>query len=576
RRITVPTADASQDKKSGSAETVMKHYVYNNFVIPEDRERIVDILEIAPSKNRGKQVTRESRYKAVSDELEAISIESNLGWGVFADFNTKKLIFDCFESKDLTQDNPQGNSPVFFSPEFETIKSQGFIDSDLDLRNVGYVGGQGEGKDRKIVTIGDTGGWERMETFVDARDVGTEDEDEEEELTEEEIVEMLTDRGNEKLSEMETVFSLEAQILTPVTRLSYDEDTQNSMQKQVTPFQYERDFDLGDKVQVVNKSWGLTMTAPITEFLEVHEQSGFKLEATFGQSRPTLITKIKDKFDELEGIEKQEAPTMVAVEKMKEAINYSDDKLSEEERKRIEQAKANLESSKEYADEQDVVYDDIAKKDASDKSEQAKEHANEQDIIYDGIAKEDAKNKANQAESNANNYTNTVGDELRKGIENTLDAIDVAMKLVDADMDRIENEVIPEVEQTIKENNIPKQNNPPETIPESGLWWDTSVKPSRLKRWDDSTEQWFPLAPTDEEVDSLIQGMRDEAIQAGKSYTEEEIQATEKAILDELKSQTGDINEHIESLDELADSLKDRANQIDELINEQGDKISNM
>ncbi|WP_239544118.1 siphovirus ReqiPepy6 Gp37-like family protein [Virgibacillus halotolerans] len=363
RRISIPPSSTSHDRKSGDAETVMKHYVYNNFIDPAAKSRKLDILEIAPNQNRGEHVVWESRFKDIGKELEKISIESGLGWGIFVNFNTKKLVFDCFQAKNLTQNNEFGYSPVFFSPEFETIKSQNFIDSDADYKNVGYVGGQGEGVGRKIIELGNAAGWDRIETFVDARDIGTEDEETAEELTDEEIEEMLIKRGNEKLSEMETVFSLEAEILTPITRKSYEYTHEGYLhpaqttgryeakQQQITPFQYEKDFDLGDRVQIVNKSWELTMTAPIINFMEVHEPGGFRLEGTFGQTRPTLITKIKDKFDELEGIEKQEAPAAVAVEYMKKAMKYGDDNLTKEERKRIEQAIANLEASKSFTEQ---------------------------------------------------------------------------------------------------------------------------------------------------------------------------------------------------------------------------------
>ena len=332
RRITVPPSHTGYDRKSGNAETIMKHYVYNHFINPANRARIMPHLEIAPNYNRGDYIEWESRLKNVAEELENISIKSGLGWGIFANFKTKKLIFDVIEAKDLTQDNPFGNNPVFFSPEFETIKSQSFIDSDNDLKTVGYVGGQGEGVERKIVTIGNKTGWDRIEIFIDARDIGTEDEESEEELTDEEIEQRLIERGQSKMSEMENIRSLEAEILTPV--------------KDITPFQYEKDFDLGDIVQVVNKSWGLEMTAPITEFKEIYEPGGFRLEATFGRSVPLFTDKIKREFDELKGVEKQELPAQIAVETKR----YTDHKVSKEEQERIKQSEENLKASKEFTE----------------------------------------------------------------------------------------------------------------------------------------------------------------------------------------------------------------------------------
>ncbi|SET02624.1 virus ReqiPepy6 Gp37-like protein [Salinibacillus kushneri] len=350
RRITVPPDNKSHDQISGDAETVMKHFIDKHFITPEDPERKMPQLEIAPNLHQGDYIEYESRYKKVSDELEAIGKRTGLGWMVYADTKNKKFIFDVLKSKDLRQNNTEGNSPVVFSPEFGTVKSQHFSDSDKEYKNSAYVGGQGEGEERKIVEIGDEEkGLDRIETFIDARDIGN-SEGSEEELSEDEIEQQLIERGELKLSEMQNKLYLEAQILTPVTENI--NRIPNGQKIVRTPFEYEVDFDLGDRVSILNKSWGVKMAAPITKFLEVHEAGGFRLEATFGESLPTFITKIKNKFDELNGVEKQEIPAKFAKIQAQEAKEYSDGQLSKEQQERVKQAQENLEESKRYASEE--------------------------------------------------------------------------------------------------------------------------------------------------------------------------------------------------------------------------------
>src|SRR5690625_4645821 len=221
----------------------MKHYVQNNFIDPVDPNRQMPMLEIAPVLNRGSKVKWESRYKNVADELENIGQIGNLGWTVYADIPRKKFVFDVVEGKDLTQENADGNHPVFFSPDFSTVESQNFVNSDQELRNVGYVGGQGEGVDRKIMELGKTSGIDRIEEFIDARDVGTDEEDEETgettELTPEELEEQRIERGINKMRETPTVPSVEAERLTPTTRKSYERDGYNVRERitQETPFE---------------------------------------------------------------------------------------------------------------------------------------------------------------------------------------------------------------------------------------------------------------------------------------------------------------------------------------------------
>ncbi|MCT2138090.1 hypothetical protein M3E13_19520, partial [Oceanobacillus kimchii] len=330
----------------------------------------------------------------------------------------KKWIFDVAERRDVTQGNEAGLQPVFFSPDFQTIKTQHFVDSDVNYKNVGYVGGQGEGVERTIVKVGDSKGFDLHETFIDARDIGEDRGEDEEELTEEEIEQLLITRGEQKMREFETTFYLEAQILTPTIN---DNSGRFTMR---TPFEYEKDFHLGDMVEVFNKRWNITMDAPITEFKEIHEANGFVLEAVFGEAQPTLIKKINDKFNELFGVDIQELPAKISVEKMKEAINFADERISEEERKRIEQALENLQESKQWADEksyqaeqeakrhaddQDTFYDEIAKEDAKNKADEAednsKHYADEKDKIVEDNAKQDASNKAKEAEDSAKDYT---------------------------------------------------------------------------------------------------------------------------------------------------------------------------
>lgn len=379
QRVTIPPAHTSHDRKSGSAETVMKHYVDRHFVNPSDPSRKIDYIEIAPDKKRGKYVKWESRFKNVADEISDISKAGNLGFYMYADMVRKKWIFDVIEPRDLTQDNVEGNPPVFFSPDFTTIKSQTFVDSDSNYRNVAYVGGQGEGVDRKIVKIGNESGIDLYEEFIDARDIGneTESEDgEEKELTEEELEQLLIERGKEKLKDFETIFYLEAQILTPTHA------ERQSRFAVVTPFEYETDFRLGDVVQVFNKKWGLTMDAPITEIKEIHEANGFVLEATFGEAQPTLIEKIRNEFDELKGIEKQEIPAKLVVDQFDKASEYVDERISAEEQARIEQAYKNLETAKKFTEEYAEKKRALSPVEPEDKSVIWIDNSDEENVIW--------------------------------------------------------------------------------------------------------------------------------------------------------------------------------------------------
>src|SRR5699024_725586 len=103
----------------------------------------------------------------------------------------------------------------------------------------------------------------------------------------------------------------------PVTRKSYEYESGYLYHAQprrravvknttITPFEYEVDFNIGDIVDVFNKKWGVSLSTPIVEILEIHEKGGFRIEATFGDTRPTITKKLKKRFDDIEDIDKQE------------------------------------------------------------------------------------------------------------------------------------------------------------------------------------------------------------------------------------------------------------------------------
>lgn len=281
QRIIVPPTNDSHDRASGAAETVMKHYINNHIVNPVDVKRKIDMVVIASDQQRGSSISWESRFKNLADELIEISKTSGLGWDVTLDFSSKTWIFDVFEGRNLTV-NQTENPPVIFSSQFESLKQLSFVESDANYRNYGYIAGQGEGEDRRVVEVGDAEGLSRIETFIDARDISEQDEDQQA-LPEEQVIAKLRERGQQKLSEFAQEFFLEGQILT------------NS------PFKYEIDYDLGDIVTIQNREWGVTRDARITEIKEIYEPGGFQIEATFGESRPTLIKKLKQELAQISG-----------------------------------------------------------------------------------------------------------------------------------------------------------------------------------------------------------------------------------------------------------------------------------
>ena len=278
QRITYPPAHTAYDNKQADAETVMHHYVMNNAINPAELERVLPSIIMGGNLLRGTDVSWQSRFKVLAEEIEGICELSGLGWNIIPDIQQKNYVFTALEGKNLSA-NQSVLPPVIFSPEFDSLGQLSYTESELDYKNYAIIAGQGEGVDRRVIMLGDSSGFERYELFVDARDVEEEKEGEDgQEPTPRPVAEIeadLINRGNQKLAEHEQEIYLEGQPLSK------------------SPFTYEKDYDLGDIVTLQNRDWGITLDARITKVKEIYEAGGRKLEHTFGNSRPTLIDKIK-------------------------------------------------------------------------------------------------------------------------------------------------------------------------------------------------------------------------------------------------------------------------------------------
>ncbi|MBN3394780.1 Gp37-like protein, partial [Clostridium botulinum] len=188
-------------------------------------------------------------------------------------------------------------APCIFSRDFENILEQEYMDSLNNYRNTTLIAGAGEGSARKITSIEEGVGLDRYELYVDARDItdkeekkktvldydeegnvtGEHEETEEVEIPWERYKPLLLQRGKEKLSECEEIQTFDSKINTNGNNV------------------YEKDFDLGDIVMIVDKKWGIRIDTRITEIEEIYEEKGLEVNVTFGNNIPTIIDKIKQK-----------------------------------------------------------------------------------------------------------------------------------------------------------------------------------------------------------------------------------------------------------------------------------------
>lgn len=267
--------------KTGFTSTVMYDIVNKNCVNPTNQNRKIPWLYLSQDSEIGKRVTYQQTGGEVYDSLKNLATNSDLGFSVIFDPRNKKMIFEVREGVDRTIDNTEGNEPVLFSTELEDILSSSYYSNSEDLKTMALVQGEDKGDERKYTTTGATlgAGFNRKELYVDARDLQSEVYNADgtiTELTDEQYISTLKQRGNEKLSEHIVTETFDAKI------------------RQFGDVQYVFgvDYFKGDKVTVVDRQLMVQVSARITS---VEEDFGeeYSLILTFGYSYPTLLTKVK-------------------------------------------------------------------------------------------------------------------------------------------------------------------------------------------------------------------------------------------------------------------------------------------
>ena len=242
---------------SGYVEVAMRTLLSGVVEIPR--------VELGTLNNFTDTVSFQATYKNLLTYQEKLSKCSDIGFRFRPDFSAKKIYFETYKGKDRSR-SQSTNSRVIFSERYDNLNGIIYRENDQLLKNVVYIGGEGEGSERTVVSYGDATGLDRRELFVDARDI-TRDEG----MTQEQYEAKLLQRGREKNTEYQ-----ESKSINCIT----DADAN---------FKYGVDYDLGDIVTVEKKRWGISVDYRITEIEEVYEQGGVKISPTFGTMLPETI-----------------------------------------------------------------------------------------------------------------------------------------------------------------------------------------------------------------------------------------------------------------------------------------------
>lgn len=261
--------------------TIMRQLVTDNFISPDNDNRILPFLKLGAAHAAGG--LRDSYQKTGGEVLEALeNLGENYNVGFSVDFDPvdKSLVFNTRQGVDRTIGQSK-NDPVVFSTDMSDILTSTYTKAVSGKKTVAKVYGEAEAGYRSVVTVGDDSGmgFERYELYVDARDLQSEVYDEDgtsHQLTEDEYLAMLVERGLEKLSECVEVESFDANV-RPLKDAS---------------FVYGVDYEVGDKVTFVDDRLGVTINARI-EQVQAEYSETYTLSLVVGYEAPTIMEQVK-------------------------------------------------------------------------------------------------------------------------------------------------------------------------------------------------------------------------------------------------------------------------------------------
>lgn len=167
---------------------IANNMVDDLIVNPVDERRKIDFISIKEMIVNDETMIR---IQNTGDELcEVLSkLLTSFGYGfclypVLSNFienetiaNISMFEFRVLKPKDRTINNLDGNTPVVFSFELDNLNSILYEEDAASYKNIAIVAAEGKGKDRHIIEVGDvdSSGIDRIELYVDARDLQPEE-----------------------------------------------------------------------------------------------------------------------------------------------------------------------------------------------------------------------------------------------------------------------------------------------------------------------------------------------------------------------------------------------------------------
>lgn len=275
------------ERYSGNLSYIARSLVENHFINPEDEKRKIDLISLSsnidfiPDSNiikfcdTGNDIRKSiaNTFAPYGYGFELYPVLDNFDEDKGVIHNLSSLEFRVIKPVDRTIGNKDGNTPVVFAFQLSNLSRLEYEEDGSSYCSVAIVASEGTGQERTILEVGsiDLYGLDRIELYVDARDITSTDENGEE-LTEEEFMLLMEQRGLEKLEGHKVFTSFDGNVIT-----SGD-----------NRYTYGIDFYKGDYVSIIDDKFDRIFNLQITSVTKSISQGVEYFDVGFGLDKVTV------------------------------------------------------------------------------------------------------------------------------------------------------------------------------------------------------------------------------------------------------------------------------------------------
>ena len=221
----------------------------------------IPFLTLGEERGYTDKLTAQYTGKKLLDVISGIC--NTFNYGISFAWNGSGFTVNLYQGVDRSVDQSENNY-VIFSPEFENLGKTEYLNDTANFANSAIIGGEGEGTARTFAFVYPDGvtGFYRRTLYVDARQSSSDTEGGE--LTPSQYRKQLQAAGQDAIDARKITRTFNGEILN------------------YNAYKYGVDYDLGDKVSIINE-YGIRGNATITEITEVEDGTGYKLVPTLSE-----------------------------------------------------------------------------------------------------------------------------------------------------------------------------------------------------------------------------------------------------------------------------------------------------